>query len=376
MRIMYVTDALAIRGGLERVLVEKANYLSEVYGYEVFLLTANQGSHPIAFPLSGKVRHHDLGIRFHRQYKYKALRRFHVALKLHRLFTRRLDALIQTVRPDMVVSVRSELTASILKAKGNLPLIFEAHSSFYAERFVGGSLYGQFKEYCRHRSVRSADYVVALTEGDALAWKKVNRNVLVIPNVVHLNDKEVYSDCQTKSVIFVGRFSRQKGIRSLLHIWSAVHRRFPDWQLQIYGEHGEEREELLPVIEGMDARIIVNEPTPSILDKYRENSILLLTSHFEPFGLVLPEAMSCGLPVVAFDCPYGPADIITDGVDGFLVPPHDVSMFAEKVCLLMGSLALRRQMGQAGIRSSQRYRAAGIMPLWKHFLESTYTKFS
>ena len=89
-----------------------------------------------------------------------------------------------------------------------------------------------------------------------------------------------------------------------------------------------------------------------------------MTSLYEPFGLVLPEAMSCGLPVVAFDCPYGPADIITDGVDGFLVKNRDIDAFVDKVCLLIENKDLRRQMGQNGIASSQRYRADIIMPKW------------
>ena len=113
---------------------------------------------------------------------------------------------------------------------------------------------------------------------------------------------------------------------------------------------------------------------PNILEKYRENSILLLTSIYEPFGLVLPEAMSCGLPVVAFDCPYGPADIITDGVDGFLIKERDVNLFAEKVSLLMDDVNLRRTMGQAGIISAQRYTAERIMPEWKQLFDQMIDK--
>ena len=120
--------------------------------------------------------------------------------------------------------------------------------------------------------------------------------------------------------------------------------------------------------------IIVHDPTLSIIEKYLASSMLLLTSLFEPFGLVLPEAMSCGLPVVAFDCPYGPADIISDGVDGFLVKDRDIKVFAEKVCLLMDDISLRKKMGQAGIVSSQRYSTERIMPMWKQFFEQMLNK--
>ena len=89
-----------------------------------------------------------------------------------------------------------------------------------------------------------------------------------------------------------------------------------------------------------------------------------MTSLFEPFGLVLAEAMSCGLPVVAYDCPYGPADIISDGVDGMLISNRNVNEYVEKVCQLIENEELRREMGHAGIHSSQRYSASSVMPLW------------
>ena len=94
-----------------------------------------------------------------------------------------------------------------------------------------------------------------------------------------------------------------------------------------------------------------------------------MTSRYEPFGLVLPEAMSCGLPVIAFNCPYGPADIITDGQDGFLVKNRDINAFAEKVCLLIENPELRKTMGQAGIYSSKRYDVSSIMPMWKELFK-------
>ena len=98
--------------------------------------------------------------------------------------------------------------------------------------------------------------------------------------------------------------------------------------------------------------------------------MLLLTSKFEPFGLVMPEAMSCGLPVVSFDCPYGPAEIITDGEDGFLIKNRDIHAFADKVCQLIENPPLRKEMGKQAIISSQRFSPEKIMPMWKQLFES------
>lgn len=369
MKILYVNDAFAIWGGVERILVEKANYLAEVYGYEVHLVTANQGSHPMPFLLKGKVKYQDLGICFHHQYQYKLFRRILTRWQLNRLFVRRLREYIQSVNPDLIITARSWLMSCLVSTKVNVPIIFESHSTRRSLLFEDSSWYKQRKAENHNRSVRYAKKVVALTEGDAADWRDINPNVCIIPNIVHLNESGEYSSCSQKSVIFVGRFSRQKDIRSLLKVWSLVHQRYPEWQLQIYGGYGEEKDALLPQIEKNQENIVLFEPTSEILCKYRENSMLIMTSRYEPFGLVLPEAMSCGLPVVAFDCPYGPAEIITDNVDGFLIKGWDVEAFAEKVCQLMESESLRQSMGAAAIVSSQRYKADFIMPRWIKLFE-------
>ncbi len=374
MRIVYINDALAIWGGLERILVEKVNELAERYGYEMFLLTANQGNHPIPFPLSPKVTHIDLDIQFHKQYQYHGISRLLKKKELNRMFVHRLREQINVIKPDVIVCLRPELACAVSKVKGDIPFVFESHTSRYAQRFIKADLYTQVKNELYNYSVRSAQLVVALTEGDAKDWQGINVHVQVIPNFVHLNPSERCCDYNSKSVIFVGRFSTQKDISSLLKIWQLVHFRYPEWQLQIYGGYGEEQEQLQPLIKKMNANIIVHEPTRDIFDCYLENSIFLLTSRFEPFGLVLPEAMSCGLPVVAFDCPYGPANIIIDGKDGFLIKDRNIEKFAEKVCLLIENPELRKSMGQVGIVSSQRYDASQIMPKWKALFEQMALK--
>lgn len=374
MKIVYLNDALAIWGGLERILVEKVNELAERYDYEMFLLTANQGDHPIPFPLRPQVTHIDLKIQFHKQYEYHGIRRLLKKIELNRLFVKRFRERINEINPDVIVCVRSDFAGVVSKVKGSIPFVFESHTSRFAQRFIQADWFSQAKAELNNYSVRSAQRVVTLTEGDAKDWKGINPHVQVIPNIVHFNSSGHYCNYDAKSVIFVGRFSTQKDITSLLNIWKLIHSCHPEWQLQIYGGFGEEQEKLLPIIQEMNANIIVHQPTRDIFDKYLKSSILLLTSMFEPFGLVIPEAMSCGLPVVAFDCPYGPADIITDGKDGFLVKNRDISEFADKVCLLMERPELRKTMGQAGIQSSRRYNASLIMPMWKGLFEQLVSK--
>ena len=362
-KIVYIVDAFAVWGGIERVLADKINYLIGYYGYEVCLLTVNQGTHSVPYKLHPNVQKIDLGIQMYQQYNFHGIKRFFIRRKLNKLLNLQLKRAIDKVSPDIIICVKLDFVGVLLAVKGMAPLIVECHTLCKSDALEGSGLLRRLHSMYWKLLVRRVNAVVALTEGDATAWKRWNRNVFVIPNAVNLNNHSSISDCRNKSAIFVGRFSTQKGIDSLLKIWSLVSEKHPEWQLDIYGE-GELRVHYLSVINEMGANVHVFAPTTNIMEKYRENSILLLTSLYEPFGLVLPEAMSCGLPVVAFDCPYGPADIITDGVDGFLVKNRDIGVFADKVCQLIENEELRCQMGKNGIVSSQRFRADVIMPKW------------
>ncbi len=370
MKIFYVTDALAIWGGVERIIIDKANYLAEQYGYDVYILTANQGSHPIPYPLSPLVTHHDLSIRFHLQYQYKGVRRLMERIRLNRLFEEKLKEYIEKVQPDVIISVYGGYNHAISKLNRATPFIFESHVSCHSQVFSSASFFRKLKEYHQNKRVKAARMVVALTSGDAEEWKKFCPQVSVIPNIVSLNISGRYCDYFSKSVIFVGRFSMQKDIGSLLQIWHIVNQRHPDWKLHIYAGYGGEMTQLKSIIEQEKTNVILHEPTADILEKYKESSMLLMTSKFEPFGLVMPEAMSCGLPVVAFDCPYGPAEIITDGEDGFLIKNRDIHAFADKVCRLIENPPLRKEMGKQAIISSQRFSPEKIMPMWKQLFES------
>lgn len=216
--------------------------------------------------------------------------------------------------------------------------------------------------------IGKAEAVVTLTNGDAENWHSVANHVYVIPNVVNLNETHRYSDCTAKRVLFVGRFTEQKGIGDLLSIWQRVYKRFPDWQLDLYGE-GELWEKYRQEAEALHANIHVHKPARDIYEVYRGSSILVLTSVYEPFGLVIPEAMSCGLPVVSFDCPYGPATILTEREEGFLIANRNQWRFVDCLCQLMESLDLRQQMGMKAIVSAQRFSVDEIMPMWKRLFE-------
>lgn len=369
MKILYVFRSLAHWGGIERILVDKMNHLVSMYGYEVYMLTADQGNHPVPYWFEECVHLEDLGIRFHQQYQYHGFKRILVARRLNRQFEQRLSERLQEIKPDVIVCTTANyVDINILaELKGSIPLIVESHS-IYRKTLGRKGFRNKYANYMYRKGLSKAQMIVALTDGDANDWRQEFPNVCVIPNMVHLNDGEM-SSLENKSVIWVGRFDYQKRPMEMIEIWKNVYLQFPDWHLDIYGE-GEERQKLEGVINSLRMNIHIHQPTDRIFDAYRNSSILVSTSLFEPFGLVIPEAMSCGLPVVVYDCLYGPADVVTDNEDGFLISDRNIDAFIEKICLLIEHKNLRRRMGEAGILSAKRYSADNIMPKWKELFET------
>lgn len=376
MRIVYVTDSFAICGGIEKVLTDKMNCLLEQYGYDITLLTIYQGCHSFPFDINDHIRFIDIGVRLHQQYEYRGVSRLFVRRKLVQTIECRLKSILSELRPDVIVCVKLDFVGVLLSINGNIPLVVESHTLCRAERLEGSGVFRRIHLWKIKKNIQRVEALVALTEGDANDWRKITPNVYVIPNIVHLNENDTYSSCQSKSVIYVGRLSKQKNIGALLKVWEKCHSRNPEWKLHVYGEIGDVEAEVYDkLLLASDVGVIMHKPVKEkMIEEYKKHSILFLTSSYEPFGLVLPEAMSCGLPVVAFDCPYGPSEIISDGKDGFLIDCYDIDAFANKLCLLIEDETLRKQMGQYAIQSALRFKKEKIMPQWNNFFESLVVK--
>jgi len=366
MRLLYLFRSIAVWGGIERILVDKMNLLAEKYGQDVYLLTTDQGSHPVPYQLYSGVHHEDLNILFYRQYNHHGLQRLLVAWRMARQYDRLLADRMKQINPDVIICTTADRLGTIVKRKEKVPLLVESHS--ICLRTIDHGRNWLLRRIHRRRFLRSlarVDKVVALTEGDANEWRRYHAGVAVIPNFVHQHGEAVSSQT-SKKAIFVGRFDYQKRAEDAIRIWKLVRERHPDWVLEVYGDGALQQEvsSLALKVGG----VVVHQPTVNIFEAYLDCCFLISTSLFEPFGLVIPEAMSCGLPVVAFDCPYGPADLIIDQKDGFLIKDRDLATFADRICELIENKELRLKMGQTAKLSSKRYNVGAVMPLWIQLL--------
>ena len=322
MRILYLFSSLAIWGGIERILIDKMNWLASGSGIEVYMLTTDQGDHLIPYQVSNKVHIEDLGISFHRKYQFGYLKRICISYQMRHKYKKSLTDHIIRIQPDVIVCTTADQIDIISEVKRRIPLVVESHS--ICSRTIEQGKYAVLRKYRRYKFIKSlskAECVVALTKGDAEEWHHFHRHVKVIPNMLHPCKIEP-SSLNSKHVIWVGRFDYQKRAEVAIGIWKQVANRYSDWCLDIYGEG--ECESEVTLMASSTQNVFVHKPTSHIFDCYSNSSILISTSLFEPFGLVIAEAMSCGLPVVAFDCPYGPATIINEGVNGFLFSPDNM----------------------------------------------------
>lgn len=372
MKIVYVHDAIARIGGVERIFAEKMNYLADIFGYKVYLITSIQGNHPFSFSISPKVKHIDLGIPIHSQYKYKYPFRLWKKWELNRRFKTKLTDTINKISPDIVIGTTSWMGDVICQLKTSAKKIIESHNARSFTGIKDGSHRNKIIEYLHKYSLRqeqqiiedNSNVLITLTTGDAKEWEKA-KNIRVIPNMtqVALHHKNVPD---TKHIISVGRFAYQKGFDRLVSAWQLVKQKYPDWLLDIYGDNGILKKEIEKQIEELNLSdvIAIHNPTHNITEKYQESEFYILSSRYEGFGLVLVEAMSCGIPCIAFDCPYGPSDIIEHEKNGLLVENGDIQGLADAICWMIEHEEERKKMGITAKETSKKYAPEIIMKQW------------
>jgi len=379
MKIVYLLPGgLYSPGGMERVVIIKANYLAEKAAYDVSIVTTEQLGRPVFYPVSDKVHlyHLDIGIykNFGKEnYIRKVFSRF---LKI-REYRKALEKLLPKLSPDIIVSTLGVDIDFLDKIRDGSIHLGELHFPGDFRQLKANKMYSSFipifVEKVRTRLLKEKcgklTRLIVLTNEEKENWKNAN-NVEMIPNALSYYP-EYISACTSKKAIAVGRLILEKGFDQLIESWRIVHGEYPDWTLSIFGK-GDQREKLINQINqyGLNSVIEIHDPVKDIYPRFLESSIMLFPSRcLDALPMVLIEAMSCGLPLVAFDAPCGPKDVITDGKNGFLVPAGNIELFAEKVCQLIESQELRQTMGNSARQMSFDYQEDKIMSQWIRLFE-------
>ena len=266
---------------------------------------------------------------------------------------------LRSVREGVLIGTRPGLNLAIARhARRQVIRIGQDHMNL---EYRPGLLKAMADSYPR------LDAVTALTEGTAAGYRELlgpGGRVVCIPNPAP-TDLGRRADLDARVVVAAGSLSRRKGFDRLLETWARLAPSHPEWRLRIYGE-GQERPELERLIDALGIRSSARlcGYSPRLLEELEGASVFAMTSRKEGFPMVILEAMSLGIPVVAYDFPTGPSDIITDGRDGYLVPNGRTRLLAEALGGLMGDAELRRRFGDAALEKVAGYRIEPIGARW------------
>jgi len=216
------------------------------------------------------------------------------------------------------------------------------------------------------KNLRKIKKFVVLSYEDKQNWVRDLDNVVVIYNPLD-NYPKIQSDCSSKKVIAAGRYVDQKGFDMLIEAWNLIRHKHPEWTLSIYGAG--DKTYYQGIIDKLQLQkfIFLYDAVTDLNSEFLKASIFAFPSRFEGFGMTITEAMSCGLPTVAFSCPCGPKDIITNNVNGILVEPEDIAAFAEKLGFLMENEEVRKKLGKNAYTRSKDFDIEIIASQWHQF---------
>ena len=374
-KIVYCTPALYSAGGTERVVSVKANYFAEQLGYEVTIIVTEGNKGNSFFPLSEKVKVINLGLNFEDLWNKPFFKKVYLYLKKQRQYKKLLTNELLRIRPDITITTLRREINFINKIKDGSQKVGELHLSRANYRGVDDretniikNLFSKWWKGDVITNLQKLDKFIVLNENAVKEWPELN-NIKMIPDPLPLVQM-AKSNMQSKRIITIGRYAYEKGYDYLLRIWAIVEKKCHDWQLNVYAMG-----DPTPYVKLMDElsidkhRCHLNSSLVDVESEYQRSSILVQPSRTEGFGLVLVEAMACGLPVVAFDCENGPRSLITDGEDGFLIPAYSIEKFSERLMSLMNDEKQRREMGEKGLVKSQKYHISKIAQQWKQLFE-------
>lgn len=370
-KICYCAPAIYSAGGVERVVSVKASYFAEVYHYDVTIIVTEGKGRDCFFPMSDKVKVVNLNLGFEELWKVPFIKKVFLYLKKQYKYRRMLRAELLRIRPDITISVLRREINFINSIPDGSHKIGELHVNRSNYRnftnrdsnFVK-RLFARFWMNDLLKHLQKLDRMVVLTKDAKKDWPELS-NVTLIPDPIPFKVNQV-STLSSKRVVSIGRYAYEKGNDLLLKAWAKVEKSCKDWSLDIYGMGNQTPYRALMLELGIDeTRCHLHGSLTDVKDAYLNSSVFTLPSRFEGFGLVIIEAMACGVPIVAFDCENGPRNIITNNQNGILVPPFNVNEYAESLLRLMRDDQLRAQMGNRAFESSRRYSIEDIALQWK-----------
>lgn len=349
-KLCYILETLSIKGGLERVMTDKMNYLAREGGYDVTLVEVYDYGQPDAYELSDHVKRVRLGIRKKSVILLKPMTFWKVV--------RAVSDAVDSIKPD-IISSAGLLGVILFGLKKFEPYtIYESH----------GPRHRMLLQPLVRLMEKHVDHVVTLTDGDRSEYRIVKRTTTIMNGIIEPATLPCYHNRDSHEIVALGRLSRQKGFDMLIHAYHMARQKGLDKHLTIYGD-GTERQYLESLVEKLDLKeyVTLHPALDDIEAIYSQAHSVVISSVYEGFCLVALESMAHGIPVIACDVKYGPKEVIED--NGIVIQ-RNVSDMADAMMLLSNDDNLYEQLSQKGRQRALDFEHKKIMMNWHELYSS------
>lgn len=347
MKILFIVNNLHTPGGTERVVCNLANLFTEILHYDIIITNRETTKEDVYFSLNENIDVLALGKSY-----------------LH--FYQNLNKFIKEQQPDIVL-VHNMGKLSVFSAFLRIP----KGTKLFSLEHVAFQSRPSWLKVLSELVYKKYHTIIALTQNDKAEYSRFHQSVITIPNISTYDVTTFHSeyDIKSKKVMAVGRLTYQKNFLSLLEAWKGIQERYSDWCLEIYGE-GEERLLLEEYIAKNNLITVTLKGNESDLSSsYKKASFLVMSSLYEGLPLVLIEAQSFGLPLISFDCPYGPSEVIKDNYNGYLVENQNIKQLEYKMAEMISKEEQRILFFKHAKEDALRFSSAHILGQWKSLLK-------
>lgn len=363
MKLLYFVNSLTNSGGIERILVDKVNYLAGLPNvpYDIHVAYYGRKSDKLFYRLHPSVTLHPINIM-------DSTSSFSKKIMVISVLYRYIKQIVSEVNPDVIINENMRLTSYILPFTfKNIPRIYVIHFSYEGLKImdkeaIPNPLKRHFLMWLRTSFLKKYDKFIVLTEHDKQMWNAPS--VEVIPNFTNVHSNDL-SRLNSKKAICVGRLEYQKDMPMLIRTWKLVVENEPEWTLDIWGQ-GSEYSDLKKLIKklNLEYHVFLRGVTNNIKEEYKKASLFILASHYEGFALVLLEAMNMGLPCISFDIP-GCNNVIKNNINGLLVQKRSERELANAVLSYIHMQYEERKKLQKNVSSTiEKYSKDNVMRKW------------
>ena len=359
-KIVILVDQLNSHGGIEKLVAIKANYWTDIFNYDVTIIATEQLKKANVYELSNRIKFIDLAINYDRNKSYFSISNIFKLLRNIWL----LQVYVLKNKPHFInVASHIPITYILPFLLSKAKIMKEFHFTKHTRKSLG--MKAKILNFIEGRY----DFLIVLSEEERKFYSSPNTVVIANP-ILQLQSNLTY-ELNQNIAIFIGRPAPVKQLEKLILIWTKFLQHKSDWKLHFFGSNGDEysqKIEQLVFESAIEESFIFKGQSNTIVNELAKAKVLLLTSEQECFPMVILEAQSVGIPVITFDSPTGPRNILHNNVDGVLVEYNNVDSFVQALIRFDEDKAFQYQLSKNALGNAKKYQIELIMKQWNDLI--------